>query len=179
MEIRGKFLIGTPISDRPPEVETRKTFGHWEIDTVVSPRGKDKACEATFLERKTRFYVTICIPDCSAKSMLYAVKQLIKRYGKNCFRNMTSDRGKEFACFREIEAMGIPFYFAEAYSSWQRGANENSNGLLREFYPKGTLFSAINQEELDRSVSLINERPRKCLGFRSASEMFTQEISNL
>ena len=90
-----------------------------------------------------------------------------------------SDRGKEFACFREIEAMGIPFYFAEAYSSWQRGANENSNGLLREFYPKGTLFSAINQEELDRSVSLINERPRKYLGFRSASEMFTQEISNL
>lgn len=75
--------------------------------------------------------------------------------------------------------MGIPFYFAEAYSSWQRGANENSNGLLREFYPKGTLFSAINQEELDRSVSLINERPRKCLEFRSASEMFTQEISNL
>ncbi len=75
--------------------------------------------------------------------------------------------------------MGIPFYFAEAYSSWQRGANENSNGLLREFYPKGTLFSAINQEELDRSVSLINERPRKYLGFRSASEMFTQEISNL
>lgn len=55
--------------------------------------------------------------------------------------------------------MGIPFYFAEVYSSWQRGANENSNGLLREFYPKGTLFSAINQEELDRSVSLINERP--------------------
>lgn len=91
----------------------------------------------------------------------------------------TSDRGKEFACFREIEAMGIPFYFAEAYSSWQRGANENSNSLLREFYPKGTLFSAINQEELDRSVSLINERPRKCLGFRSASEVFTQEISNL
>lgn len=75
--------------------------------------------------------------------------------------------------------MGIPFYFAEAYSSWQRGANENSNSLLREFYPKGTLFSAINQEELDRSVSLINERPRKCLGFRSASEVFTQEISNL
>lgn len=91
----------------------------------------------------------------------------------------TSDRGKEFACFREIEVMGIPFYFAEAYSSWQRGANQNSNDLLREFYPKGTLFSAINQEELDRSVSLINERPQKCLGFRSASEMFTQEISNL
>ena len=85
----------------------------------------------------------------------------------------TSDRGKEFACFREIEAMGIPFYFAEAYSSWQRGANENSNGLLREFYPKGTLFSAIHQEELDRSVSLINERPRKYLGFRSTTEMFT------
>lgn len=69
METRGKFLIGTPISDRPPEVETRKTFGHWEIDTVVSPRGKDKACVVPFLELKTRFYVTIRMPGCSATSM--------------------------------------------------------------------------------------------------------------
>lgn len=69
METRGNFLIGTPISDRPPEVETRKTFGHWEIDTVVSPRGKDKACVVPFLELKTRFYVTIRMPGCSATSM--------------------------------------------------------------------------------------------------------------
>lgn len=69
MEPRGKFLIGTPISDRPPKVETQKTFGHWEIDTVVPPRGKDKACVVPFLELKTRFYVTIRMPDCSATSM--------------------------------------------------------------------------------------------------------------
>ena len=131
------------------------------------------------LERKTHFYIAIHIPDHSAMSILHAIKQLVKKYGKNCFRSITSDRGKEFNCFREVEAMDIPFYFAAPYSSWQRGSNESSNELLREFYPKGTLFSNVSQEDLDKSVSLINERPRKCLGFRSASEMFTQELSNL
>lgn len=178
-EIRGKFLSGTPISQRPQEVELRNTFGHWEIDTVVAPRGKDKACVATFLERETRFYVAILIPDRSATSMLHAIKQLVKKYGKNCFQSITSDRGKEFGWFKEVEAMGIPFYFADPYSSWQRGSNENANGLLREFYPKGTMFSQVGQEELDRCISLINERPRKCLGFRTGLEMFTAEISNL
>lgn len=178
-EVRGKFLAGTPISQRPPEVELRNTFGHWEIDTVVSPRGKDKACVATFLERKTCFYVAIHIPDRSAMSILYAIKQLVKKYGKNCFRSITSDRGKEFGCFREVEAMDIPFYFADPYSSWQRGSNENANGLLREFFPKGTMFSQVSQEELDRCTTLINGRPRKCLGFWTGLEMFTEEISSL
>lgn len=85
-EIRGKFLSGTPISQRPQEVELRNTFGHWEIDTVVAPRGKDKACVATFLEREIRFYVAILIPDRSATSMLHAIKQLVKKYGKTVFR---------------------------------------------------------------------------------------------
>ena len=178
-ETRGRFTIGTPISQRPCEVESRETFGHWEVDTVVSPRGKDKACVVTLLERKTRFYITVQVPDRSSASVLQAVQQIVNQYGKPCFQSITSDRGKEFACFKEIEAMEIPFYFADAYSSWQRGSNENSNGLLREFYPKGTLFSNVSQEDLDKSVLLINERPRKCLGFKTALEMFTKEISNL
>ncbi len=107
------------------------------------------------LERKTHFYIAIHIPDHSATSILHAIKQLVKKYGKNCFRSITSDRGKEFNCFREVEAMDIPFYFAAPYSSWQRGSNESSNGLLREFYPKGTLFSNVSQEDLDKSVLLI------------------------
>lgn len=81
-EVRGKFVAGTPISQRPPEVELRNTFGHWEIDTVVSPRGKDKTCVATFLERETCFYVAILLPNRSAASMLHAIKQLVNKYEK-------------------------------------------------------------------------------------------------
>ena len=178
-EPRGKFANGKSISERPEEVNSRQTFGHWEIDTVVSPRGKDKACTATFLERKTRFYISVLMPDRSATSMLQVIRQLVAKYGRECFKSMTSDRGKEFACFEDVERMGIDFYFADPYASWQRGSNENANGLLREFFPKGTCFSKVDQEEMDNAVTLINKRPRKCLNAMTALEVFTAEISSL
>lgn len=106
-ETRGKFNIGKSIGDRPEEVKKKEVFGHWELDSVVSSRGGSKACLATFVELKTRFYI--------------AVKM--------------EDRGKEFSCWEEVEKMGIDFYFADPYCSWQRGCNENSNGLLRERRP--------------------------------------------
>lgn len=135
-ETRGRFNVGTSIQQRPKEVKTRETFGHWELDTVVSARGT-KGCIATFAERKTRFYVGIQIPNRSAQSMKWAIEQLISRYPRPCFQTFTTDRGKEFSCYTELETQyGIPFYFADPYAPWQRGTNENSNGLLREFFPK-------------------------------------------
>ena len=119
-ETRGKFTIGTPISKRPKEVTKREVVGHWELDTVVSPRGDSKGCLATFLERKTRFYLAFKMPDRTAKSMLSAIEQFTKLFPKEFLKTFTSDRGKEFACFPFVEQMGIPFYFADAYSSWQR-----------------------------------------------------------
>ena len=101
--------------------------------SVVSARGESKACFATFVELKTRFYVAIKMPDRSKNSMLEAIKQLTSNIPKEAFKTFTSDRGKEFSCWKKVEEMGIDFYFADPYCSWQRGCNENSNGLLREF----------------------------------------------
>ena len=180
VEKRGRFTIGLPISQRPKEVKTRKTFGHWELDTMVSSRGKSKGCFATFLERKTRLYTVIKIPDRTANSMEWAIDQLLNILPKGSMKTATTDRGKEFSCYTSISAKhDIPMYFADPYSSWQRGSNENSNGLMREFYPKKTDLALVNQQELAKNLFLLNSRPRKCLGWKTPIEMFLHEVSHL
>ena len=176
-ETRGKFNIGKSIGDRPEEVRKKEVFGHWELDSVVSARGESKACFATFVELKTRFYVAIKMKDRSKSSMLEAIRQLTANMPEEAFKTFTSDRGKEFSCWEEVEKMGIDFYFADPYCSWQRGCNENSNGLLREFYPKKTDISKIDTEDLIRTLMLINSRPRKCLSYATPFEKFLHEIS--
>lgn len=116
-ETRGKFRIGTPISKRPKEVKDRKTFGHWELDTEVASRGKSKGGLATFVERKTRFYLAFKMPDRTAKSMFSTIEQLLTLFPKEAFKTFTSDRGKESACYPLVENLDIPFYFADPYSS--------------------------------------------------------------
>lgn len=179
-EKRGKFAVGTSIHSRPKEVKTRETFGHWELDTVVSSRGKSKGCFATFVERKTRLYTAIKIADRTATSMENAIKQLYSVLPANSFKTATVDRGKEFACYSNIERdLKLPVYFADPYSSWQRGSNENSNGLIREFYPKKTDLTRVDEKELTNNLLLINNRPRKCLGWKSPIQMFLHELSHL
>ncbi|MGE6576924.1 IS30 family transposase, partial [Paenibacillus xylanexedens] len=179
-ETRGKFAIGRTISERPKEVRSRKTFGHWELDTVVSGRGKSKGCVATLIERKTRLYTAILMPDRTALSMEIALGVAISQYPTGTFLTTTADRGKEFACYANLETThGLHVYFADPYSSWQRGSNENGNGLLREFHPKGTDFAQVEDENLVHSLDLINNRPRKCLGWKTAHESFTEELSHL
>lgn len=179
-ETRGRFNIGTPISKRPKEVRKRETFGHWELDTVVSGRGQAKGCVATFIERKTRWYFGVLIPDRSATSMENAVKWLHKQLPKGAIQTATTDRGKEFSCYNTLEQdLNIQVYFADAYSSWQRGSNENGNGLLREFFPKKTNFDHVTEEEMKQALQLINHRPRKCLGWKTAYEAFEEELLHL
>jgi len=179
-EKRGKFIIGTSIHQRPKEVKNRQTFGHWELDTVVSSRGKSKGCFATFVERKTRLYTAIKITDRTATSMERAIKRLHAILPKNAFITATVDRGKEFACYSNIERdIDLPVFFADPYSSWQRGSNENSNGLLREFYPKKTDLAFVDEEKLMINLFLINSRPRKCLDWKSPIQMFLHEVSHL
>ncbi|MGE6578007.1 IS30 family transposase [Paenibacillus xylanexedens] len=179
-ETRGKFAIGRTISDRPKEVRSRETFGHWELDTVVSGRGKGKGCVATLIERKTRLYTAVLMPDRTALSMEIALGVAISQYPTGTFLTATADRGKEFACYATLEAThNLHVYFADPYSSWQRGSNENANGLLREFHPKGTDFTQVEDEELAHSLDLMNHRPRKCLGWKTAHESFAEELSHL
>ena len=168
------------IKDRPQEVENRETFGHWELDTMVSSRGQSKGCLATFVERKTRFYIAIKMDDRSKDSMFLAISSLYNTLTSKLLKTFTVDRGKEFACFEQVETeFGIPMYFADAYAAWQRGSNENSNGLLREFFPKKTDLANVTLDKLTEALVLINNRPRKCLGFKTPFDMFKHEIKKL
>lgn len=179
-EQRGKFSMGTPISERPKEVKNRATFGHWELDSVVSSRGESKGCFATFVERKSRLYTALKMPDRTASSMQKAITQLYSALPIGAFKTGTTDRGKEFACYSGIkEQLGVILYFADPYSSWQRGSNENSNGLLREFYPKKSDLAKVNQSELTHNLFLINSRPRKCLAWKSPIQVFLHELAHL
>nr|WP_264177773.1 IS30 family transposase [Paenibacillus massiliensis] len=102
------------------------------------------------------------------------------QYPAEVFRTATADRGKGFTCYASLDAThNVQVYFADPYSSWQRGLNENANGLFREFFPKGTDFAQITDEALETVLRLINHRPRKCLGWRTAHEFFSEELSHL
>ena len=130
-ETQGKFNIGTSLHQRPKEVKKRQTFGQWELDTVVSSRVQSKGCLETFVERQTRFYVAIKIENRSASEMYRAISQVHQLFPKETFKTYTVDRGKEFTCYSQVETnLKVPVYFTDAYSSWQRGSNENANGLL-------------------------------------------------
>ncbi len=123
-ETRGRFQIGKSIWQRPKAIRDRETFGHWELDTVVSSRGKSKACVATFVERKTRFYQAIKMPNRTALSMEIAFGVLAAPMPKSAIQTATVDRGKEFACYKSLERLhGVDVYFADPYCSWQRGSN--------------------------------------------------------
>lgn len=172
-ETRDKFNIGKSIKDRPKEVRKRETIGHWELDTVVSSRGKSKACLSTFVERKSRFLIAQVMENRKSLTLNFHCFTAFKDIPTNLIKTFTVDRGKEFAGYVDIEnTLNIDVYFADAYASWQRGTNENTNGLLREFYPKKFDFSSINQKELDNIVTIINNRSRKCLGYKTPAEVF-------
>jgi IS30 family transposase len=146
----------------------------------VSSRGKSKGCFATFVERKIRLYYAIKMSNRTVESMVRAIKTLVSMYPEGVFQRATVDRGKEFACYEQVKKdLGISVYFADPYSSWQRGSNENANGLLREFFLKGIDLLTVTEEELVTALDLINHRPRKCLEWKTAHEAFQEKLSHL
>lgn len=174
------FSRGTPIQKRPKEVYSRKTFGHWELDTVVPCHSDKSTCFATFIERKTRLYTALLIPDRTAASMEKAIKYLYSTLPQNAFLTATTDRGGEFACFDNIKKnLNLTLYFADPYCPHQRGSNEYGNGLLREFFPKNSNFNNVSQPLLTQTLFIINSRPRKCLGWISPIQAFLYELAHL
>jgi IS30 family transposase len=167
---RGHIPDRRPISERPDVVDTRDRFGDWEGDSVV---GKSHGSFiATHVERKSRYLLSGKMKDKSADSMNETTRRLFRKIPKSKRQTMTVDNGKEFAGFKEMEkTVGLCCYFADPYSSYQRGTNENTNGLLRQFFPKGTDFKKVSDVELDKAVALINNRPRKCLNYRTPNEV--------
>ena len=178
-ETRGRFTVGRRIEERPAAVETRQTFGHWEMDTIVSSRGKSKGCLVTLTERKSRYLLAVPMPDRRSGTVATAVETLMEQYPRGVFESITVDRGKEFACFPALEARGVPVYFADPYAAWQRGTNENANGLLREFFPKGMDLARLSQQEVDYVIGLIHRRPRNCLHGKTTENVFHEEVLRL
>ena len=178
-ETRGKFNDGgRTIRKRDRSVYKRKELGHWEGDTVESGRNdhkrKSKTCFVTLAERKSRKYIAVKVPDRTAASVTPAIIKALKDYPDELVKTITFDRGKEFSGYIEIEkALNCKTYFCDPYCAWQKGTNENTNGLLREFYPKGMDLSEVDENQLEYYLDLINNRPRKCLGYQTPNEVIS------
>lgn len=167
---RGRLAGKRHISERPAYVDKRRSIGHWEVDTVVGGGAKD--CVATLVERKSGYCLIGKLRDRSQHGMSKRLKMLIRRKPK-LFKTITSDNGTEFHNYQAVEAAtGVRFYFATPYHSWERGTNENFNGLLRQYIPKRTSQANITQRHCDALARKLNNRPRKRLGFRTPEECF-------
>ena len=183
---------GESIEQRPPEVNERQEFGHWEGDTVYSGKGQIKTTCALFTmtERKTRNEFIIGVTNRKAETIMKAVDALERKLGARKFRlifkSITFDNGTEFAAADMLERSCInktiprtKVYFCHPYSSWERGSNEHVNGMIRRKHPKGTDFSKVSKEQLEATEKWINEYPRKIFGYKSSAIMFQQCLNEL
>ena len=168
---RGKIPRTVEINRRPEAVNRRSRYGDWEGDTVIGARGKSVL--VTYVERKSGFLLAAKAEAKLSAAVNQASYQLFQSIPSTLRRTLTLDNGKEFAGYEELSHWtGLAIYFAKPYAAWQRGTNENTNGLLRQHFPKGTDFDQVTECELRRIVALINERPRKRLNYRTPREVF-------
>ena len=170
---RGRLPGKRHISERPAEVETRATIGHWEIDTIKGDsQGTHSAL--TVVERKTGYLQMGKLARHRAADATAKTVEIIERQPHR-FKTITADNGTEFHSHKLVEdATGVEFYFATPYHSWERGTNENTNGLIRQYLPKRTSMAQVTQEDLDAIAVKLNTRPRKRLGFRTPEECYAQ-----
>ena len=134
-------------------------------------------CFLTLAERKSRLYIAKHIPDRKDETVTNAIIELLKEYPKDLVKTITCDRGKEFAGWKEIEdSLNCDIYFADPYCAWQKGTNENLNGLLREFYPKGRNLERVSEKTLKKNLALINARPKKVLHFQKPIDLFNEYL---
>lgn len=176
------------IHNRPKEIDENKEFGHWELDCVEGSKGSKKTY-MTIIERLTKKYIVIEMEAHTNECIKKAIDSLEEKYGENfrkIFKSMTTDNGHEFLNYDNIEISKYDkekrrteVYYADPYSSWQKGMNENCNGILRRFIPKGTDLNKISKEKLEEILKKINGKPRKILGFVSAEQRFKEEIEKI
>ncbi len=158
------------IHQRPAVVEQKKRFGDWECDTMEG--AKSKGALATHAERKSRFLIAGKLKDRTSNTYMKTSIALFKPMDQKMIKTFTVDNGSEFAYFKQLEqATQSRVYFADPYAPWQRGLNENTNGLLRRYFPKGCDFHAINDKLIEHVVEKLNHRPRKCLNYRTPYEV--------
>ena len=165
------------ISERPAEVEDRAVPGHWEGDLLMGKKGKSAI--GTLVERKTRFLMLLRLPHGrSAGDVEEAMLAATQRLPRVMWRSLTWDQGREMTRHAEIKfATGLEIYFCDPAKPWQRGSNENTNGLLRQYFPKGMELSDLTQDDLDTVAAEMNYRPRKTLGWDSPAEALDKLLS--
>ena len=174
LERRGRLTNMTMIADRPVEVGDRVQVGHWEGDCIMGPG--NRSAIGTLVERTTRFLILVHVPTGrpTAAAMRDGITDALGALAPHLRRTLTWDQGKELALHHQITARtGTRVYFCDAHSPWQRGSNENTNGLLRDYFPKGTDLSTISREELQRVADELNDRPRKTLGWARPAALIT------
>jgi IS30 family transposase len=173
IERSGRIRDMVTISERPAEIEDRAVPGHWEGDLLV---GKDhKSAIATLVERSTRYVMLAKVGDMTATTVREAITGQITQLPAHLRRSLTWDRGKEMAQHAQFTIdTDIDVYFCDPHSPWQRGTNENTNGLLRQYFPKGTNLRLHSQDDLDDAAYSLNNRPRETLGWLKPSEKLTE-----
>jgi len=172
---RGHIINRVSIDERPVVVDDKSRIGDWEIDLVIG-KGHSGAI-VTIVERSLSFTVSKRIFNKKADTVTKATIELLKPY-KNVVHTITADNGKEFAYHEKItKALGASVYFADPYCSWQRGLNENTNGLLRQYWPKDTNFKKISANEVKAVIVELNNRPRKKLGFKTPSSLMEKHVA--
>ncbi len=174
---RQKIQDIVSISERPKETEGRRIPGHWEGDLMIG-KGK-KSAMGTLVERTTRLTLLVPLRKKDAFSVKEAFEKAFARVPEKLKKSLTYDRGAEMARHKLFtEATGIKVYFADPYSPWQRGTNENTNGLIRQYFPKGTDFSLVSITTIKEAERRLNDRPRKTLSYYTPSERFYELITN-
>lgn len=167
---RGVLPNKAHISERPISAENKSRIGHWEIDTVFG--ADDPHCIVTMVERKSKYTIIGNLPSKSKKDLNRKVTQLIRREARKV-KTITADNGTEFHGYSDIEeATGAKFYFATPYHSWERGLSENTNGLIRQYSPKGQSMKGLTQAHCDRIAARLNRRPRKCLNMKTPEQVY-------
>lgn len=167
----GSIVDGVSIRERPAEIEDRAVPGHWEGDLIT---GSKNSHIATLVERASRFTLLIKVPGKDTESVVAGLTRQVRKLPQTLRRSLTWDRGAELARHRQFTvATDVQVYFCDPQSPWQRGTNENTNGLLRQYFPAGTELSQYSQTDLNRIALRLNQRPRKTLGFQTpASKLY-------
>lgn len=177
-----KRLKGTSIEKRPETIDERKEFGHWEIDLVIGKKTKDDNVLLTLTERKTKKEIIRKIHGKTVEAVHRCLKRLKKEipHFDSVFKSITTDNGTEFSQLYKLgEKLGIDVYYAHPYSSWERGQNENTNRLIRRWVPKGEMIKSYIKKQIQNVESLINGMYRRSLGWKTADDIYQDEVNKL